>query len=87
MALQAAHSAFTGMGISRGKAVAPAFAGLNSCWNDRHEQRLLEWDEWFGLSTVTIMAKQSMSFTELTRTDRTQRMPATMGSLAEEVSS
>ena len=68
MALQAARSSNTWTGIFPVKAVALAIAGLKFYSSGPQEQSLLEWEIWIELFAVAMMAKHSVSLTELTRT-------------------
>ena len=60
--------------------------GLPVFWHDAYSNPTMEWDKWVDLFQVTVMAKYSISLTELTR-DASQQIPkvrALMGDLEEE---
>ena len=56
-------------------------------WSDSTRSPLMEWERWFDLFAVAVMAKYSISFEELTRpTDANRTVPikAITGDMAEE---
>ena len=60
--------------------------GLPVFWHDAYSNPTMEWDKWVDLFQVAVMAKYSISLTELTR-DASQQIPkvrALMGDLEEE---
>ena len=87
MALQATHSFGGRSGISTGHADASVLAGLNLYWSEHHKSPLLQWEKRLELFTVAKMAKQSISLSELTRTEGGQRVASLMGGLSEETAS
>ena len=60
--------------------------GLPLFWSDSTISPLLEWEQWFDLFAVAVMAKVSISIEELTRTtdENSPRIKALIGDMAEE---
>ena len=83
MALQAAHSSGNRLLFSPRKAAASAPAGLNMYLSDPHEQSFLEWEKRVELFIVATKPKHPIVFTELTCTDRTQRMPPPLDAIGQ----
>ena len=48
--------------------MASDLAGLKNYWSEPQEQTFLQWEKWLQLFIVAIMAKLSISLTEITRT-------------------
>ena len=84
MALRATHSSSLQVGISPGKAVASELAGFNFYCSDPQDPPLLKREKWMELLTVAMMAKHSISLTDLTRLEGTARIPARMRGPAED---
>ena len=60
--------------------------GLPVFWNDPSINPTMDWDKWIDLFQVAMMAKYSISITELTRavTEQTPRVRPLMGDLDED---
>ena len=84
MALQAAHTSGSQSGITPGKAVASDLADFNLSWSEHQEPSLLEWKKWLEIFTVAMMAKQSISFSRLTRVEMGRRFLNLMGGPSQE---
>ena len=63
--------------------------GLPVSWNDADENPTMEWDKWVDLFQVAVMAKYSISITELTGqvTEQNPRVRALTGNLDEDPAS
>ena len=61
--------------------------GLPLFWSDSTRSPLMEWEQWFDLFAVAVMAKYSISIEELKRTTdaNSPMIKALIGYLAEEV--
>ena len=62
------------------------FAGLPVFWSDATTNPTMEWDKWFNLFQVAMMAKYSISISELTRetTQQNPRVRTLLGDLDED---
>ena len=69
MELRGAQFSSLQTGISPMKVVASALARVSPHWSDPQEPALLEWEKCIEPFTVAVMAKYSISLTELTCTD------------------
>ena len=60
--------------------------GLPLFWSDSTKSPLMEWEQWFDLFAVAVMAKVSISIEELTRNtdENSPRIKALIGDMAEE---
>ena len=87
MGLQAVQSSGGRSGITPGHTVASALGGLNLYWSQPHESHLLDWKKWLELFTVAMMAKHSVSLSELTWTEGAERMASPMGGISKEAAS
>ena len=60
--------------------------GLPVFWNDPTTNPTMDWDKWLDLFQVAMMAKYSISITELTKavTEQTPRVRPLMGDLDED---
>ena len=85
--MQAAHTSGSRSGITAGNVVASASSSPNFHWSKPQEPFLPEWEKWLQLSSVAMMAIQSTSFSEVTRSEVGQRALVIMGGLSEETTS
>ena len=79
MALRAENS-------SESSSSSSHLAGLPVFWSDATTNPTMDWDKWFDLFQVAMMAKYSISISELTRqtTQQTPRVRTLLGDLDED---
>ena len=87
MGLPAANTSDNRTNIAPGYAVASALAGRNLYWSEPQDTPLLVWQKWLQLITVAMMAKRSISLSELTRVEGGERASAILSELSEEAAS
>ena len=59
--------------------------GLNYFWQEDEKEPSYDWEQWQQLFEVAVLARHSISVTEITRTvdEQNPRVPALMGNLEE----
>ena len=84
MALRAETSSSTPLTLST--SAMSHLVGLPVYWHEASSTPTMDWDKWLDLFQVAVMAKFSISITELTRdvTEQTPRVRALLGDMDED---